>query len=579
MKINLLMLLLPFLGWTLHSEEIWVSSPEEIEAAMNFVQPGDTLTMRNGHWTDVKIDFDGDGEENKPILLRAQTPGQVIIDGRSSLRIGGSYLVVDGLLFTNGYPSKSSHVIQFRTSDSRKAKHCRLTNTAIINYNPPSINTRYFWVSLYGEHNRVDHCFFSGQNHSGVTVVAWLNNDANYHLIDHNYFGDRPAGPDNGWETIRIGTSDKSGTNSRTTVEWNYFYRCDGEIEIISSKSNENIFRNNTFVDCNGQLTLRHGKRNWVEGNFFFGYNASGSSGVRIIDRDHVVINNYFAGLNGDGFQAAVAFMNGVPDSPLNRYFQVINALVAFNTFVDCRNPFDIGVGSDAERTLVPDSCIIANNLVYSTNAATQVDYIDTPTHLTYEGNIMFGAELGIPQTPGINEIDPKLVLSDDGLFRPDAESPAINAAVGAYPQVRFDMEGQSRTDSLKDIGADEVSDEPATIRPLTRDDIVPAWVEDVISAVERRDNSAPKAFVLNQNYPNPFNPSTKITYSLPRQSQVRITVFNTTGQKIRTLYEGFQRAGTHTLIWQPEGIATGIYFYALEIGESRIVRKALFVK
>ncbi len=459
------------LSITLFAEEFFVSSASEISSTLAIAQPGDTLTMTNGRWTDVDIRFDGNGTEEAPILLRAQTPGRVILDGSSQLRIGGNWMVVDGLFFTNGGLG-GDHVIRFRNNSS--ANNCRLTNTAIVDYNPESINTRYFWVSLYGTNNRVDHCYFSGQNHSGVTVVAWLDGIETNHRIDNNVFANRPVGPSNGWETIRIGTSSESGTNSKVIVENNYFYKCDGEIEIISNKSNENIYRYNTFEESNGQLTLRHGKRCTVEGNFFLGNNVSGSSGVRIIDRDHVVMNNYFENLDGSGFRAALSITNGVPNSPLNRYFQVINARVLNNTFVNCTNPFDIGSGMDAELSLPPLDCIIANNVVQSTDGD-MIDYTDTPINMTYEGNIVFGALLGIDPDSGLIEIDPLLTVDSTGLFRPDPLSPVIDAALGDYPEVLFDMDGQPR-DSSKDVGADEVSSELITNRPLTADDVGPDW-------------------------------------------------------------------------------------------------------
>ena len=65
----------------------------------------------------------------------------------------------------------------------------------------------------------------------------------NFHRIDHNHFGYRPPLNRNGGETIRVGYSHQSMTNSGTPVERNLFDRCDGEIEIISSKLCENIRR------------------------------------------------------------------------------------------------------------------------------------------------------------------------------------------------------------------------------------------------------------------------------------------------------------------------------------------------
>ena len=72
---------------------------------------------------------------------------------------------------------------------------------------------------------------------------------------------------ENGGETMRLGYSYQSMFVSRTTVEDNLFTQCDGEIEIISSKSCENVYRHNTFRDCEGTLTLRHGNRCVVDGN------------------------------------------------------------------------------------------------------------------------------------------------------------------------------------------------------------------------------------------------------------------------------------------------------------------------
>src|SRR5690606_21077230 len=147
----------------------------------------------------------------------------------------------------------------------------------------------------------------------------------------------------NGAEIIRIGTSHWSMHNSFTTVENNYFERCNGEREIISNKSCGNIYRGNTFVECEGTLTLRHGNNTLVENNFFFGNNKPSTGGVRIIAEDQVVINNYFSDLAGDDAWAALPMMNGVPNSPLNRYFQINNALVAGNIFIN--NKYNMIIG------------------------------------------------------------------------------------------------------------------------------------------------------------------------------------------------------------------------------------------
>src|SRR5205085_6289094 len=165
-----------------------------------------------------------------------------------------------------------------------------------------------------------------------------LSNAPNYHVISRNYFGPRPVltAASNGGETIRVGTSDESFHLSRSTVEDNFFERCNGDVEIISSKSLENIYRRNTFYECEGALTLRHGNGSVVEGNYFFGNHKTNTGGVRIIGEDHKVYNNYFQDLAGTASRSPLSIMQGLENSPLNGYFQVRNATVVFNTFVNC---------------------------------------------------------------------------------------------------------------------------------------------------------------------------------------------------------------------------------------------------
>ena len=404
----------------------------EISAAMATALPGDTLTMDSGTWTNAAIIFRGNGTAAQPIVLRAASPGAVTLTGTSTLRIAGSYLVVDGLAFRDGY-APSGSIVEFRDpSGGAGSTYCRMTNCTIADYNPPNDSTDYKWVSLYGANNRVDHCAISGKTHSGTTLVVWLSSTPNYHRIDHNYFGPRPPLGYNGGETIRIGTSDWSMYDSFTTVESNVFDRCNGETEIISNKSCGNIYRYNTFLNCDGTLTLRHGNRCRVEGNFFFGNGLSGTGGIRIIGEDHCVVNNYVTGTRGTGFRAALSMVDGIANSPLNGYFQVKRAIVAYNTFVENTRTFDIGAGKDADNVLPPVDCLVSNNVVLASSGPI-VTLTDSPLNLTWAGNLFFGASVGVTPLPtGITVTDPRLApIGPDGLRHLDPASPAINAAVG----------------------------------------------------------------------------------------------------------------------------------------------------
>ena len=220
------------------AEQILVKNQNEFQKAVSGLKPGDTVVLANGVWNNFEINFSGKGTAEQPITLTAETKGKVIISGQSNLHIAGEYLVVSGLVFKNGYSTTDS-VISFRKSEIELANHSRVTETVVDNFNNPERVEVDYYVAMYGKHNRFDHNHLAGKRNKGVTMAVILDSQAsqeNHHRIDHNYFGPRPVLGSNGGETLRIGTSAYSLTNSFTLVENNYFDRCDGEVEIVSVK-------------------------------------------------------------------------------------------------------------------------------------------------------------------------------------------------------------------------------------------------------------------------------------------------------------------------------------------------------
>jgi len=260
-------------------------------------------------------------------------------------------------------------------------------------------------------------------------------------------------------------------SNSRTTVERNLFERCDGEIEIISSKSGENVYRGNTFRECAGVLTLRHGDRNVVDGNFFFGGGKKDSGGIRIIGEDHVVTNNYIEGVTRGAFWITA----GVPNSALNQYYVAKRALIAFNTVVDSAGPYlDLSNGlGGAGRTLKPEGVVVANNL-FVVGSTGQLLAGEEGAGWTWPGNLAVGARGG---RGGIRAADVKLARAQDGLLRPVPGSPAAGAAEGSFANVKTDIDGQPRPER-SDVGCDQASNLPVTQRPLSAVDVGPPWLK-----------------------------------------------------------------------------------------------------
>jgi len=96
-------------------------------------------------------------------------------------------------------------------------------------------------------------------------------------------------------------------------------------------------------------------------------------------------------------------------------------------------------------------------------------------------------------------------------------------------------------------------------------------------------DEETPSGFQLDQNYPNPFNPSTTIQYSLNEAGYVNLSIYNITGQKIRTLVDNYHSIGSHAVTWNSlddsgKSIAAGLYIYQLKCGDTVESRKMLLI-
>ena len=89
----------------------------------------------------------------------------------------------------------------------------------------------------------------------------------------------------------------------------------------------------------------------------------------------------------------------------------------------------------------------------------------------------------------------------------------------------------------------------------------------------------APVEFSLGDNYPNPFNPSTTIEYSVPNDSWVSLSIYNSLGQEVAALVDGEMVAGRYQVVWDASNVASGVYFYRLIAGNSSAMKRMLLVK
>jgi hypothetical protein len=88
-----------------------------------------------------------------------------------------------------------------------------------------------------------------------------------------------------------------------------------------------------------------------------------------------------------------------------------------------------------------------------------------------------------------------------------------------------------------------------------------------------------PTTYSLSQNYPNPFNPTTKIQYSLPEASNVKLSVYNIMGQEMMQLVNESQSAGKYIVDFNAQNLPSGVYFYRLQTGKFVDTKKMLLIK
>ena len=463
---NLLIFLIAF-QLVAQPNTIKVSNINELNKAIKNSNPGDQIVMANGIWKDVEIKFYGKGTKEKPITLIAEEAGKVNIEGVSNLKIGGSYLVVKNLYFKNGY-TPSKNVIQFKVDDDRVANNCTVTQCVIEEFTQPDRDVSDHWVEFWGRNNALSNNYITGKSNFGPTIMIRLEgneNIYNYHKIINNHFGPRPRKGGPHGETIQLGDSGTSMTPSHTLVANNLFERCNGEIEIISSKSNFNEFRNNVFFESEGSLVLRHGNYATIDGNVFIGNDTSTFiGGIRVVNTGHWITNNYFYKIQGKEFRSALAVMNGIPKSPLNRYNQVTDVVVAYNSFIDCISPWQFSVGSNVSQSAVlpateirsarPERVVVANNLIYNevadVNPIVNYDKVDG---VTFKNNLITNENKSEVKPEGLVTKPVSVTKKSDGLVVSNENINDVYAGFD-FETITKDLFGNSRTSTNNNIGA-----------------------------------------------------------------------------------------------------------------------------
>ncbi len=101
----------------------------------------------------------------------------------------------------------------------------------------------------------------------------------------------------------------------------------------------------------------------------------------------------------------------------------------------------------------------------------------------------------------------------------------------------------------------------------------------NLLTSVSANENHQPEACALLPNYPNPFNASTTITFSLPHEERVTLSVYNLLGQRVADLLDGKMGTGVHKIVWQADPMSSGLYFCQFKAGAFSQTQRMLLLK
>jgi len=104
-------------------------------------------------------------------------------------------------------------------------------------------------------------------------------------------------------------------------------------------------------------------------------------------------------------------------------------------------------------------------------------------------------------------------------------------------------------------------------------------YFKETVDVETEDENSLPKEYSLEQNFPNPFNPSTTISFSVPFNSLVNLTIYDILGRQVETIINSEMTAGKYSKVWNANKFASGIYFYRLNAGKFTETKKMILIK
>ncbi|NDW09664.1 chondroitinase-B domain-containing protein [Dysgonomonas sp. 520] len=578
-----------------------VKTYAELKNALSAMNPGDIIELEDGTYSGNGLTVTQTGCETRPIIIRAKNIGQARLTGKLNFTLRNiSHVTFEGLIFdldalSTIFKMEGCSYVRITKNEFRMKKESDGQTSKWI-----TIGDVWDNAVCRSHHNRIDHNLFDGKYDGGAWVVidgahgTSPGDISKYDVIDHNHFRNNTPRVANEKETIRVGVTDLTPTSAYCTIEYNLFENCDGDPEVVSIKSCDNLVRGNTFRGCLGTVCLRQGSRNTVDGNYFFGdakeVDGNGCGGVRVYGIDHKIINNYFEGLTGEKWDAACTITNGDVSNPSSSWSShniPENVVFAFNTYINNKSDIEIGFNNEGKYGKVPKNCLITNNIyINNENPIVKVHNASSLAGVSFSNNIMYATENGSIGTSlndaQAKQIDPGLIktncknpgedcnnLLPYNTYKLDRYSPAIDAATLNSDYSTLDFEGQPRKGN-KDIGADERSDEAISNGILGIEHVGPHAIDFELTFTSGIDTNKSSSQVIDCQV---INKTLSINFFNKNNANTTIKISNLNGTIIKS-FSAYSYSGLNNITIPLQEQPAGVYLLIINNKEYEASRK-----
>lgn len=275
-----------------------VASVTELQSKLSCNVIPDTICIKNGTYDTFVVTIAQSGKSRNPLVIMAEEPGKVIFKGATEFKLLGNYIELNGFYFSEAVAGGLRQPIVNITGDHNRVTQCAFHAC----HHRVAVSSVYQSATdKMPQYTHIDHCYFADNLGFGLyldlgkTPPSTDEKYTMYYRVNNCYFSTPFKMGANTGSSMRIGLGDQSAYG-RCLVDNNLFERQNGEDELIEGKSTENLYINNTFLNCESNMSFRQGHRTVFLHNQLIGTDAKRpTGGLSMWMDDAIIAGNYFS--------------------------------------------------------------------------------------------------------------------------------------------------------------------------------------------------------------------------------------------------------------------------------------------